>query len=86
MKPPVLSEEKLKKWVVYRTGSTFLYDHEKGVLLDMIEQAKEEVAREVVDWLMENDKHNRFGFEDGTLLLYKEDWQAKLQEWGITSV
>jgi len=64
----------------------------KGEILDQILSVISEetdmemykvVIRKVVDLLKEKDKHNRFGFEDGTILIYKEDWWVMLQEWGI---
>ena len=36
-------------------------------------------ARKVVERLQQVDKHARFGFEDGTLLVYKEDLQVILK-------
>ena len=49
-------------------------------------QAKESFRagiKEVVDWIIKKNKFHRFGFEDGTILIYAEDWENKLKEWGI---
>ena len=35
----------------------------------------------VVDWINTNNKFHIFGFEDGSVLIYAEDWMAK--DWGI---
>ena len=74
--PPVLGDEELKEWVVNRTGSTFLYDHEKGVLLDLIEQAKEEVADKIFEEI-ENSGLLISGYNSRGFLTDKTPrWQA----------
>jgi len=40
----------------------------------------EKAAREIFGEIEKLNKHHRFGFEDGTLLIYAEDWQALKDE------
>ena len=39
--------------------------------------------KEVVEWLIDSNLHKGLDFEYWKVLIYKEDWQAKLKEWGL---
>ena len=43
---------------------------------ELIQQARQDTAREIFEEIEKLNKHHRFGFEDGTLLIYAEDFQA----------
>ena len=61
----------------YQQGYTRARNHCEDVLLPL-----ERVAgmKEVGEWVNKHNKFYRFGFEDGTVLIYAEDWQAFLKE------
>jgi len=78
MKPKTAKQHNMEKGVVASPRGHDADSYVQGYL-----DGKQAGIKEAVDWLKEYNKYRRFGFEDGTLLIYKEDWQSRLKEWGI---
>jgi len=76
-KPPVLSDEEIKKAVgkFYSGGSNGLVRVAQAQR-DADWEHEQETAREIFKEIEKKDRHSRFGFEDGTLLVYKEDYES----------
>ena len=64
--------------------------------LEGYQEGKKDGSKEGVEWVRSNNELNRepwcedyilaYGYdpmEQGDIVLLKEDWQAKLKEWGI---
>lgn len=66
---PYIQQAKDKGWEDGYTAGVLNGDRR---VKKAIQQAKEEAFEEIE----KHNKHHRFGFEDGTLLIYKEDWQS----------
>lgn len=46
----------------------------------LVEEAKKEGRKELIRELQGLNNYQRFGFEDGTLLIYRENWQELIRE------
>lgn len=57
--------------------------HSLALLWRVWRRIREAQARKLVEWLEKQDKHQRFGFKDGTLLIYNEDWQELRRQVGL---
>ena len=59
------------------------WDFWHRIYTEGIDIALKAQAKKLVEKIEEKNKYHRFGFEDGTLLIYKEDWQELRRQVGL---